>query len=94
MLVFCLNTKTYVQRVYTCVELVQYMYIHAVTMHFDGETLSTLIMIKVTPEHWLVFCLKCLMNTVPYEITLYQSQADFVLTDSIVLHILLVLILR
>ena len=35
------------------------------------------------PEHWLVFCLKCLiMNTIPYEITLYRLQADFVLADS------------
>ena len=41
-----------------------------------------------------IFCLKCLMNTVLYEITLYQPQAEFVLTDSTVLHILLVLILR
>ena len=31
---------------------------------------------------------QCLMNTVPYEliITLYQSQADFVLTDSSTKH--------
>ena len=55
-------------------------------------------MIKVTPEHCMAgICVKFLiMNNinVPYEITAYQSQADFVFADYSTTHFTSILIMR